>query len=45
VRQGLRLAFLAPDLTSAILDGEQSPPLKQIPKTLALTWSEQRFVD
>ena len=45
VRQGLRLAFLAPDLTSAILDGERSLQLKQIPKTLPLLWSEQRLLN
>jgi hypothetical protein len=45
VRLGLRLAFLSPDLTSAILDGERSLHLKQIPKTLPLAWSEQRLFD
>ena len=42
IRQGLRLAFLSPDLTSAILDGERPLKLKQIPKTLPLPWREQR---
>jgi len=45
VRLGLRPAFLAPDLTSAILDGERSLQLKQIPKTLPLPWSGQRLLD
>ena len=41
VRQGLRLAFLPPDLTRAILDGEATVELKQIPKLLPLSWQEQ----
>jgi hypothetical protein len=41
VRQGLRLAFLPPDLTRAILDGEATVELKQIPKLLPLSWREQ----
>jgi DNA invertase Pin-like site-specific DNA recombinase len=41
VRQGLRLAFLPPDLTRAILDGEATVELKQIPKLLSLSWSDQ----
>jgi len=43
VRQGLRLAFLAPDVISAILDGTRSLKLKQIPKTLSLPWREHRL--
>ena len=42
VRQGLRLAFLPPDLTRAVLDGETTLELKQIPKLLPLSWREQR---
>ena len=41
VRQGLRLAFLPPDLTRAALDGETTIELKQIPKLLPLSWREQ----
>jgi site-specific DNA recombinase len=42
VRQGLRLAFLPRDLTKAVLDGETSIELKQIPKLLPLSWREQQ---
>jgi DNA invertase Pin-like site-specific DNA recombinase len=42
IRQGLRLAFLAPELTAAVLDGEMPIRLKQIPKLLPLSWREQR---
>jgi hypothetical protein len=40
-RQGLRLAFLAPEVTSAILDGNQPErvTLKTIPKLLPLAWT------
>ena len=41
VRQGLRLAFLPPDLTRAVLDGEATIELKQIPKLLPLSWQDQ----
>ena len=41
VRQGLRLAFLTPDLTRAALDGEATIELKQIPKLLPVSWREQ----
>jgi site-specific DNA recombinase len=41
IRQGLRLAFLPPDLTGAALAGETAIELKQIPKLLPLSWSEQ----
>ena len=41
VRQGLRLAFLTPDLTRIALDGEATIELKQIPKLLPLSWREQ----
>jgi hypothetical protein len=41
VRQGLRLAFLVPDLTRAALDGEVTIELKEIPKLLPLSWREQ----
>jgi hypothetical protein len=40
VRQALRLAFLSPGLTSAILEGDQPElTLRQIPKRLPLTWT------
>ena len=44
VRQALRLAFLSPDVTSAILEGRQPADLSlaQIPKLLPLRWSEHR---
>jgi site-specific DNA recombinase len=44
VRQALRLAFLSPDVTSAILEGRQPPTLSlvQIPKLLPLVWAEHR---
>ncbi|MBR1267656.1 recombinase family protein [Bradyrhizobium sp. AUGA SZCCT0222] len=41
IRQGLRLAFLPPDLTMAALDGDATIELKQIPKSLPLSWREQ----
>jgi hypothetical protein len=41
VRQGLRLAFLPPDLTRTILNGDATVELKQIPKLLPLCWQEQ----
>ncbi|MBR1155237.1 recombinase family protein [Bradyrhizobium sp. AUGA SZCCT0169] len=41
IRQELRLAFLPPDLTKAALEGEATIELKQIPKTLPLSWHEQ----
>ena len=41
VRLGLRLAFLQPGVTAAILDGDVSFRLKQIPKLLPLSWREQ----
>ncbi|MBB5053473.1 DNA invertase Pin-like site-specific DNA recombinase [Afipia massiliensis] len=44
VRQELRYAFLAPTITEAIIVGNQPATLSlaRIPKTLPLTWSEQR---
>ena len=44
VRQALRLAFLAPDVTSALLDGRQPAgfSLAQIPRPLPLSWGEHR---
>jgi hypothetical protein len=44
VRQALRLAFLSPDVTSAILEGRQPKGLSltQIPKLLPLSWAEHR---
>jgi site-specific DNA recombinase len=44
VRQALRLAFLSPEVTSAILEGRQPPALSlaQIPKLLSLPWTDHR---
>lgn len=42
IRQGLRLAFLPPELTTAAVGGEATCALKQIPKFLPLSWREQR---
>jgi DNA invertase Pin-like site-specific DNA recombinase len=44
VRQELRYAFLAPNISEAIIDGNQPATLSlaRIPKTLPLAWSEQR---
>jgi hypothetical protein len=47
-RQRLRLAFLAPEVTSAILDGDQSErvTLRTIPKLLSLAWTaHQELLD
>ena len=43
VRQELRYAFLAPNITEAILNGDQPRTLSlaRIPKTLPLAWSDQ----
>ena len=42
IRQGLRLAFLAPELTRTALEGGPNIELKGIPKLLPLSWQEQR---
>jgi site-specific DNA recombinase len=44
VRQTLRLAFLSPDVVSAILDGSQPTGLSlaRIPKLLPLPWTDHR---
>jgi site-specific DNA recombinase len=44
VRQNLRLAYLSPEVTSAILDGSQpaSLSLARIPKLLSLKWTDHR---
>lgn len=44
VRQSLRLAFLPPDITAAILEGRQPRSLsaRAIPQTLPLGWRKQR---
>ena len=44
VRKAIRIAFLAPDITEAILNGSQpeSLTLAQLQKTLPLSWVEQR---
>jgi site-specific DNA recombinase len=46
VRQALRLAFLSPETTSAILEARQPAALSlaRIPKLLSLRWSEQRYL-
>ena len=46
VRQALRLAFLSPDVTSAILEGGQPCELSlaRIPKLLPLLWNEHRHL-
>jgi hypothetical protein len=41
IRQGLRLAFLAPAIAKAVVHGEIPIVLKQIPKVLPLSWQEQ----
>ena len=45
VRNGIRMAFLAPTITKAILEGEQPPSLnlKDFIGTVPLSWSEQRL--
>jgi hypothetical protein len=44
VRQALRLAFLSPDISRAVLTCDETTKLtlRGIPKLLPLTWSEQR---
>jgi site-specific DNA recombinase len=44
VRQALRLAFLSPEVTSAILEGKQPAglTLPRVPKLLPLSWMEHR---
>jgi site-specific DNA recombinase len=44
VRQALRLAFLSPEVTSAILEGRQPADLSlgRIPKLLPLPWTEHQ---
>jgi site-specific DNA recombinase len=46
VRQALRLAFLSPDITSAILEGRQPAgfSLARIPKLLPLPWTDHRHL-
>jgi site-specific DNA recombinase len=44
VRQGLRLAFLSPAVTSAILESHHDLTLVNIPKLLPLPWHEQRLM-
>lgn len=41
IRQGLRLAFLAPEIATAALHGDTPIRLKQIPKVLPLSWRGQ----
>jgi site-specific DNA recombinase len=41
IRQGLRLAFLSPDIAEAAIQGAAPFSLKQIPKLLPLSWREQ----
>jgi hypothetical protein len=44
VRQALRLAFLAPEVTFSILRGERCKALtlRQMPKQLPLAWTRHR---
>jgi site-specific DNA recombinase len=42
IRQGLRLAFLAPTIAEAAVQGDAPLGLKQIPKLLPLSWHKQR---
>lgn len=44
VRNGIRMAFLAPDITAAILEGRQPAALslKDFKNEMALGWAEQR---
>jgi len=44
VRQALRLAFLSPDVTSAVLEGSQPAMLSlaRVPKLLPLPWTEHK---
>ena len=44
VRQALRLAFLSPEVTSAILKGSQPAALSlaRVPKLLPLSWTEHQ---
>jgi hypothetical protein len=46
VRQALRLAFLSPDVTSAIMEGRQPAALSlvRIPKLLPLAWTGHRHL-
>jgi site-specific DNA recombinase len=46
VRQALRLAFLAPEVTAAILEGRRPPRLSlaRIPKLLPLPWAQHRHL-
>jgi site-specific DNA recombinase len=46
IRQNLRLAFLPPDVTSAILEGRQPATLSlaRIPKLLPLPWANNRHL-
>jgi site-specific DNA recombinase len=41
IRQELRLAFLAPGVTGAAIDGDKPLKLNQIPKLLPLSWCGQ----
>jgi DNA invertase Pin-like site-specific DNA recombinase len=45
VRNGVRMAFLAPDVTKAILEGDQPPSLrlKDFVGAVPLSWVEQRI--
>jgi hypothetical protein len=46
IRQALRLAFLPPDVMSAIFEGRQPArlSLSRFPKPLPLSWIEQRLL-
>jgi len=42
IRNGIRLAFLGPDITHSILQGEQSRSLRDYAGPIALSWFDQR---
>ncbi len=46
VRQALRLAYLSPEITLAVIEGRQPSPLSlaRIPKLLPLPWTKQRHL-
>jgi hypothetical protein len=45
IRQGLRLAFLAPSITESAILGAERVRLRQIPKLLPLPWRQHELID
>jgi DNA invertase Pin-like site-specific DNA recombinase len=45
MRQGLRLAFLAPSITESAILGVELVRLRQIPKLLPLPWRQHELID